>query len=146
MSKPNPARPLPDEGEKAVEKALRINQRWIVHGGLRENAADYLSELREKDPERLQRACELALHLTRYKKVELLRDPKPLFYAGLFAHATRVEIDRFLRDHPVTRAVSLLIHGDASGLSRLSAEAAMLATSTATEIHKVLSEGDGPRP
>lgn len=137
MSKPTHPRPLPDEGEKTVEKVLRINQRWIVHGKLKENAAAYLAELREKDPARLLQACELALHMVHYKKAELLRDPKPLFYAGLFAGATLPEIDRFLHEHPVTRAITLLLHGDPAGLPRLSEGAAKLAQGIAVEIHGV---------
>lgn len=133
--KPCQAPPLPDEGEKAVEKALRINQRWIVHGLLKENAAAYLGHLRALDPQRLLRSCGLALTLVHYRKSELLRDPKPLFYAGLFALATREEIGRFLQDHPMTRAITLLLHGDDSGLSGLPAAAAGLAREIALEIH-----------
>ncbi|QJE94483.1 hypothetical protein [Luteolibacter luteus] len=137
MPKPTPPCPLPGEGEKSVEKVLRINHRWIVHGRLKENAAAYLAELREKDPERLLRASELALHLVHYKKSEMVRDPKPLFYAGLFAEATREEIDRFLDGHPMTRAITLLLHGDDSGLARLSESAGKLALEIEEEIREM---------
>lgn len=137
MPKPTPPCPLPGEGEKSVEKVLRINQRWIVHGRLKENAAAYLAELREKDPEKLLQACGRALYLTHYKKAEVLRDPKPLFYAGLFAGASREEIDRFLEGHPMTRAITLLLHGDDSGLERLSESAGKLAREIAAEIREV---------
>ena len=137
MSKPTPPRLIPDEGEKAIEKVLRINQRWIVHGRLRDHAAAYLAELRENCPARLLEACELALHMVHYKKAELLRDPKPLFYAGLFAGAERAEIDRFLEGHPMTRAITLMLHGDDSGLPRLSEGAGKLAREIAAEIREV---------
>ena len=120
-----------------MEKVLRINQRWIVHGLLKENAAAYLEYLRRGDPLRLRRSCELALHLVHYRKSELLRDPKPLFYAGLFALASRGEIGRFLQDHPMTRAITLLLRGDSSGLSRLPGAATGLAREIAAEIGKI---------
>ena len=134
MPKPADASPLPDESQKAVDKVLRVNQRWIVRGLLKENAAAYVEHLRAGDPRRLYCSCELALHLVHYRKSELLRDPKPLFYAGLFALATRKEIGHFLQDHPMTRAITLLLHGDRSGLSRLPETGARLAREIAAEI------------
>ena len=130
------------EGEKALAKVQRVNQRWIVHGKLRENASAYLVHLQQTDPVRLQRACDLALHLVRHKKAELLRDPKPLFYAGLFAHSTRGEIERYLDGHPMTRAISLLRHRDRSGLSVLSDSGQALAESISLEIREVETEWD----
>ncbi|WP_367872692.1 hypothetical protein [Luteolibacter sp. Populi] len=131
------------EGEKALAKVQRVNQRWIVHGKLRENASAYLSHLQQTAPVRLQRACDLALHLTHHKKAELLRDPKPLFYAGLFAYATRGEIERYLSGHPMTRAISLLRHRDRSGLPALSDSGGALAENIAMEIREVEAEWDG---
>jgi hypothetical protein len=132
MSKPTPPRPLPDEGEKAVEKVLRINQRWIVHGRLKDHAAAYLDHLRETNPYRLWRACGLALHMVRRKKI--IRDPKPLFYAGLFAYATRSEIETYLEEHPVTRSIVLLLHGDTSGRDVLDGSARGLVEGISSEI------------
>jgi hypothetical protein len=134
MSKPIQPRPLPDEGEKAIEKVLRVNQRWIVHGRLKENAAAYLAHLRESDPERLLQASELALRMVHRKK--LIRDPKPLFYAGIFAFATLPEIATYLEEHAMTRAISLLLHGDTSGREALSDSARDLATGIASEIQE----------
>ncbi|WP_035616303.1 hypothetical protein [Haloferula sp. BvORR071] len=125
------------EAEKALATVQRVNQRWIVHGKLRENASAYLTHLEQTDPVRLQRSCELALHLVHHKKAVLLRDPKPLFYAGLFAFATRAEIERYISGHPMTRAISLLLHKDRSGLSVLSYSGMTLAESIAEEIRAV---------
>lgn len=134
MSKPIQPRPLPDEGEKAIEKVLRVNQRWIVHGRLKENAAAYLAHLRTCDPERLLQSSELALRMVHRKK--LIRDPKPLFYAGIFAFATLREINTYLQEHAMTRAISLLLHGDNSGREALSESARDLATGIAIEIQE----------
>lgn len=130
------------EAEKTLAKVQRVNQRWIVHGRLRENAAAYLEHLQGTDPVRLERACQLALHLVHHKKAVLLRDPKPLFYAGLFAFATRAEIGRFIGGHPMTRAISLLLHGDSSGLAGLSGSGHALAESIADEIREVEAHWD----
>ena len=130
------------ETEKALAKVQRVNQRWNVHGRLRENAADYLQHLQDTDPVRLERACQLALHLVHHKKAALLRDPKPLFYAGLFAFSTRNEIGRYLSGHPMTRAISLLLHGDSSGLNHLSGAGHALAESIADEIRDVEAHWD----
>ena len=80
---------------------LRINRRWIVHGGLRESATAYLAELAQSDPVRLRRSCELAMALVHSATAD--GDPKPWFYAGIFAMATPGEMARFLGDHPLTR-------------------------------------------
>jgi hypothetical protein len=130
------------EVEKALARVQRVNQRWIVHGRLRENAAAYLQHLQDTDPVRLERACQLALHLVHHKKAVLLRDPKPLFYAGLFAFATCAEIGRYLSGHPMTRAISLLLHGDSSALAGLSGSGHALAESIADEIREVESHWD----
>ncbi len=125
---------LTDEGEKIVAKVRRVNQRWIVHGKLRDHAEAYILHLERSDPAKLIRACELALHLVHHKKAIVLRDPKPLFYAGLFAEASRAEIDRYLKDHPMTRAISLLHHRDPSGLAVLSVSGKALAENIAAEV------------
>jgi len=86
-----------------VEAVRRINRRWIVHGGLRDTAAEYLAELEAKDPRRLRRSCELAMDLVHSQAGHA--DPKPWFYAGLFALAEPDEAERFLEAHPLTRMV-----------------------------------------
>jgi hypothetical protein len=136
MPNPTTCPVLSDEGEKTVAKVQRVNQRWIVHGKLRDNAAAFIAYLGRCDPARLLRSCELALHMVHHKKAVLLRDPKPLFYAGLFAGSSRAEIDRFLRDHPMTRCISLLLNGDDSGLAALSGSGSVLAESIAQEIRE----------
>jgi len=90
-------------GNDPVETVRRINRRWIVHGGLRDTAAAYLEELREKDPARLRRSCELAMDLVHGESGGL--DPKPWFYAGLFSLATADEARRMLASHPLTLMV-----------------------------------------
>lgn len=120
-------------------KVQRVNQSWIVHGNLRDTALAWIDHLRHSDPPRLEKSCWLALFLTHYKK-GLLRDPKPLFYAGLFAFATREEIARFLPEHPMTRAISLLGLGCESGLAALSEAARELALGIAAEIRTILAE------
>ena len=117
-------------------KVLRVNQSWIVHGHLRDTAAAWIEHLQKTDPARLEKSCWLALFLTRYKK-SVLRDPKPLFYAGLFGFATKEEIDGFLAEHPMTRAISLLGHGDPSGREQLTGSARELADGIAAEIREI---------
>ena len=128
--------PLSDEGEMDLIKVQRVNQSWIVHGHLRDTATAWIENLRRTDPERLEKSCWLALFLTRYKK-SVLRDPKPLFYAGLFAFATKEEADWFLAEHPMTRAITLLGLGDDSGLDELKGQALDLATGVAAEIREI---------
>jgi hypothetical protein len=91
--------PLSDEGEADLAKVRRVNLSWIVRGQLKETATAWIDHLRLTDPTRLEKSCWLALFLTRYRK-DLLRDPKPLFYASLFAFATRTEIGTFLEHNP----------------------------------------------
>jgi len=114
-------------------KVQRVNQSWIVHGHLRDTAAAWIEHLRRTDPGRLEKSCWLALFLTHYKK-SVLRDPKPLFYAGLFAFATGDEVQRFLTGHPMTRAITLLGLGDESALEGLAALPRELAKGVAGEI------------
>lgn len=129
----DPSATVSDTAAKAIEKVFRVNQRWIVHGQLREHTAAYLEFLQKHDPTRLQRACELALRMVRH--TDTIRDPKPLFYSGIFATASRHEIETYLHHHPVIRAISLLLYGDTSGRDSLTSESARsLADSIAKEI------------
>lgn len=130
--------PLSDEGEADLAKVRRVNQGWIVRGQLKETATAWIDHLRHTDPVRLEKSCWLALFLTRYRK-DLLRDPKPLFYAGLFAFATRREISARLEHHPMTRAICLLLHGDDSGCDDLAYAARELADGIAAEIRAIVN-------
>jgi hypothetical protein len=134
---PDPA-PLSEEGEADLAKVRRVNQGWIVRGQLKETATAWIDHLRLTDPSRLEKSCWLALFLTRYRK-DLLRDPKPLFYAGLFAFATRKEIGARLDPHPMTRAICLLLHGDHSGCDDLAHAARELAEGIAAEIRAIVN-------
>ncbi len=102
--------PANQEAQKLVVAVRRINDRWIVRGQLRGHSNDYLLHLEARDPIRLLQSCQLALELVRQRVPG--EDPKPLFYAGLFALATRREIDTYLEDHLFTRAICLLLHGE----------------------------------
>ena len=133
--KPEPV-PLSDEGEQDLIKVQRVNQSWIVHGHLRDTATAWIQHLRTTDPERQEKSCWLALFLTRYKK-SVLRDPKPLFYAGLFSFATPEEVEWFLAEHPMTRAITLLGLGDDTGLEDLGEQARELAIGVAAEISEI---------
>lgn len=86
----------------------RINRRWIVHGGLRESAETYIAALERSDPARLRHSCALAMELVHTRAAQ--SDPKPWFYAGLFALATPDEVRRCLNDHPLTRMVWEALH------------------------------------
>jgi hypothetical protein len=134
---PDPA-PLSDEGEADLAKVRRVNQSWIVRGRLKETATAWIEHLRLTDPDRLEKSCWLALFLTRYRK-DILRDPKPLFYAGLFAFATRKEIATRLEHHPMTRAICLLLHDDDSGCDELVYVARELAKGIAAEIRAIVN-------
>lgn len=135
-SLPHPSR-LSAEGEADLAKVRRVNQSWIVRGQLKETATAWIDHLRLTDPTRLEKSCWLALFLTRYRK-DLLRDPKPLFYAGLFAFATRKEIGARLEHHPMTRAICLLLHSDDSGCDDLVHSARALADGIAAEIRAIV--------
>jgi hypothetical protein len=95
--------------KKPVETVRRINRRWIVHGGLRESAAAYLAELEKSDTTRLRRSCQLAMDLVHTQAGHA--DPKPWFYAGLFALADADEAKRYLGAHPLTRLVWEKLNG-----------------------------------
>jgi len=101
--------PPNQEPAKLVAAVRRINDRWIVRGQLKDHANDYLAHLDRSDPERLARSCQLALELVRNRVPG--EDPKPLFYAGLFAFATEPEVDHHLAEHLFTRAICRLLHG-----------------------------------
>lgn len=123
---------LPLEETKNVAKVRRINGRWIVRGHLRENATAYMDYLEKVDPLRLEKSCDLAMELVQRK--QQIRDPKPLFYAGLFSMASKDEIALYLGEHAMTRAICLLIHGETSGQHRLDGDARRLAGMIAAEI------------
>ena len=135
---PSHSHPFSDEGEADLAKVRRVNQSWIVRGRLKETAEAWIARLRDSDPDRLEKSCWLALFLTRYRK-SIVRDPKPLFYAGLFAFATRKEIGAFLEGHPMTRAICLLLHGDDSGCDDLPYGASELAEGIAAEIRAIVN-------
>jgi hypothetical protein len=141
MPPPSLPAPLSAEGEADLAKVRRVNQSWIVRGRLKETATAWIDHLRNSDPARLEKSCWLALFLTRYRK-NVLRDPKPLFYAGLFAFATREEFGERLAPHPMTRAICLLRLGDASGCDVLTRDARELARGIATEIQAIMEAGN----
>lgn len=131
---------LSDQGVLDLARVRRVNQSWIVRGRLKENTSAWLARLERDDPVRLEKSCWLALFLTRYRK-GVLRDPKPLFYAGLFAFATRREAARHLAEHPMTRAIVLLLHGDTTARDALAERARELADGIAAEIRRILDAG-----
>jgi hypothetical protein len=92
----------------AVATVSRINRRWIAHGGLKDSAAGYIRSLETSDPQRLHRSCELALALIHSHGRGV--DPKPWFYAGLFAFANAHEAARFLDGHSLTWSVWSALH------------------------------------
>jgi len=103
MSNPKNHRTASWHSKDPVESVRRINRRWIVRGGLRKSAADYLVDLEQSDPPRLARSCRLALDLAHSMGAH--HDPKPWFYGGLFALARASEAERHLGNHPLTRLV-----------------------------------------
>jgi hypothetical protein len=90
------------DGDDAVAWVRTVNARWLVHHGLREDAAAYLDHLAAVDPSRLQRSCRIARGMVRRRGS--VSDPKPWFYAGVFSLATAEEGRRFLAGHEFTRA------------------------------------------
>ncbi len=97
------------DAAEAVATVRRINQTWIVRGRLRDTAAGYLRHLESKDPDRLQRSCELALEMVHSR--EPGQDPKPQFYAGIFGLATPEEARCFLHSHFLTHSIWSRTHG-----------------------------------
>ena len=91
------------DGDEAVAWVRAVNGRWLVHHGLREDAAAYLDHLAAVDPGRLKRSCRIARSMVR--RCGSASDPKPWFYAGLFSLATAEEGRRFVAGHEFTRAV-----------------------------------------
>lgn len=99
---PESFRPAPEDW---CGWAKWVNSRWIVHGGLKTHAEEYMRHLSVLDPGRLERACRNARSLMEQR--ERWEDPKAWFYAGLFSCATEEEVARFLDGHPFTRAAVL---------------------------------------
>ena len=93
-SSPNATRP--------VDWAKRINSSWIVHQGLREQAAGWIAHLEATDPHRLHDSCLVAQEMCEHRGCD--DDPKPWFYSGLFSMATADEARRFLASHKLTSA------------------------------------------
>ena len=89
------------DGDDAVAWVRATNARWLVHHGLREDAADYLDHLAAVDPGRLKRSCGIARSMV--QRCGSASDPKPWFYAGLFGLARAEEGRRFLAGHKFTR-------------------------------------------
>src|SRR4029453_760403 len=89
------------DGDDAVAWVRATNARWLVHHGLREDAADYLDHLAAVDPGRLKRSCGIARSMG--QRCGSTNDHKPWFYAGPFSLATAEEGRRFLAGHKFTR-------------------------------------------
>ena len=75
-----------DDSKDWVAWARRVNSRWIVRDGFRDDAAAYLDHLARTDPGRLERSCRNAQKMMK-RRIHSV-DPKPWFYAGLFSLAT----------------------------------------------------------
>lgn len=86
-----------------LEWVKRVNNSWIVHGGLNHQANAWLDYLEKLNDGRLLPSCEAARAVCAMR--DPLQDPKPWFYAGLFSLATAEEARRFLTPHRVTKAV-----------------------------------------
>jgi|GEM_PF-1625784 len=84
----------------------RINQTWLVRGGLDVSTERYLEHLGKVDPKRLTRSCRIALNVLH--SVMEVQDPKVLFYPGVFLLATAEEVELFLAEHPYTRGAIAL--------------------------------------
>ena len=80
--------------------ARRVNNGWLVRGGLDATTDAWLTHLEQSDPGRLLASCEIARALCRGGDHTI--DPKPWFYAGLFSLATFREARRFLSAHRFT--------------------------------------------
>jgi hypothetical protein len=85
-----------------VEWARRVNNSWIVRGGLDARAREWLDHLALPGDGRLLESCLAARAMCGLR--EPLEDPKPWFYAGLFSLASREEAARFLQPYRVTMA------------------------------------------
>src|SRR5690606_22445529 len=103
----------------------------------RDHANAYLDHLERNDPRRLDRSCEIAMELVHQR--QRVKDPKPLFYAGLFSLARHGEIDRYLGEHAFTRAVLLRVLGDRDAPSLPSEEAERLARTIAGIVSRALA-------
>lgn len=90
------------EPEDPVAWARRVNGRWIVHHGLRDDAVAYMDSLAAADTQRLRQCCARSWRLVH--ECPPGEDPKPWFYAGLFSLATPDEARRFLASHDFTTA------------------------------------------
>ncbi len=99
--------PAPDAN---VAWAKRVNHAWIVRGGLKESAAEWLDYLAGLDDGRMLLSCDAARRMCDKRMPD--EDPKPWFYAGLFRHATQEEARRFLSTHHVTLASLPCIAGE----------------------------------
>src|SRR5690606_36718149 len=92
------------------------------------------------DPERLARSCEIAVDVVhQHHHRGSLTDPKPLFYAGLFALAGPSEIDRFLSEHDFTRAVVLHMLDDTARCPLPSDQAARVVADVATIVSRAVA-------
>jgi len=85
-----------------VEWVKRVNNSWIVRGGLEIRAREWLDYLASSGDGRLLESCHAAQAMCGLR--EPLEDPKPWFYAGLFSLATAAEAARFLQPYRVTMA------------------------------------------
>jgi hypothetical protein len=90
------------DAKDPIDYAKRVNRSWIVRHGLAERAEEWLIYLEQADAARLRQACVVAREMCRAR--ERSEDPKPWFYAGLFATATEDEVQRFLANHRLTPA------------------------------------------
>jgi hypothetical protein len=102
---------MADRETSYVDWANRVNARWIVRHGLDHRAKAYIAHLGRVDPDRLERSCRLAYHLTRQAGRE---DPKPWFYAGLFSLVTVDEAKEFLANHWFTLSTIPSLSGEVS--------------------------------
>lgn len=93
-----------------VEWVKRVNNSWLVRGGLDARTREWLDYLASCDDGRLLPSCEAARAMCGLR--EKLEDPKPWFYAGLFSRATAAEAARFLQPYRITTAALPSMAGD----------------------------------
>ncbi|MBX3743795.1 MAG: hypothetical protein KF833_00660 [Verrucomicrobiae bacterium] len=116
--------PTPSPGPRSaaapdddVAWARRVNGRWLVHHGLREDAEAYLDHLAREAPDRLLRSCRRARAMGR--QCPPGTDPKPWFYGGLFSLATEEEASRFLAGHWFTLCTVPSVHEPAKAAANV---------------------------
>lgn len=106
-----------DDGplHRELQKVLRINSTWIVRGDLAHQAEEYLLQLWAFEPGKVGATLNIVnavMDSLRNREEFFGIDPKPFFYAAVFAYASYSQREEFIETHYFTKTILAVARGE----------------------------------